>query len=50
LQDVPADEPLDVGEVLSLRAGVSDPQQGSAMVSAMVTVTENGHNVFWSAA
>jgi Xaa-Pro aminopeptidase len=49
-QDVLPDEPLDVGEVLSLRAGVSDPQQGAAMVSAVVAVTENGSDVFWSAA
>jgi len=35
--------------VLSLRAGVSDTQQGSAMVSAMVAVTENGRDIFWSA-
>lgn len=48
-QDVPADEPLGVGEVLSLRAGISDPQQGSAMVSAMIAVTENGCDIFWSA-
>jgi hypothetical protein len=43
------DEPLGVGEVLSLRAGVSDPQQGSAMVSAVVAITESGCDVFWSA-
>jgi hypothetical protein len=48
-QDVPADEPVGVGEVLSLRAGVSDSQQGSAMASAMVAVTENGRDIFWSA-
>jgi hypothetical protein len=48
-QDVAFDEPLGVGEVLSLRAGVSDPQQGSAMVSAVVAVTESGCDVFWSA-
>ncbi len=48
-QDVPADEPLGVGEVLSLRVGISDPQQGSAMMSAMVAVTENGWDIFWSA-
>ena len=48
-QDLPADEPLGVGEVLSLRAGISDPQQGSAMVSAMVAVTENGRDILWSA-
>jgi Xaa-Pro aminopeptidase len=48
-QDLPPDEPLDVGNVLSLRAGVSDPQQGAAMVSALVAVTEDGCDVYWSA-
>ncbi len=48
-QDVAAAEPLIAGEVLSLRVGVSDPQQGAAMVSAMVAVTETGHDIFWSA-
>ena len=48
-QDLPADQPMAVGEVLSLRAGVSDPQQGSAMVSAMVAVTEHGRDILWSA-
>ena len=48
-QDVPAEEPVGVGEVLSLRAGTSDSQQGSAMVSAMVAVTENGRDILWSA-
>jgi hypothetical protein len=48
-QDVPADEPVGVGEVLSLRAGVSDSQLGSAMASAMVTVTVNGRDILWSA-
>lgn len=48
-QALSADEPLDAGDVLSLRAGVSDPQQGSAMVSAVVAVTENGRDVYWSA-
>ena len=48
-QDVPDDESLGVGEVLSLRAGISDSRQGSAMVSAMVAVTETGHDILWSA-
>ena len=47
-QDVPADARLVVGEVLSLRAGVRDDRQGAAMVSAMVAVTENGHEILWS--
>lgn len=47
-QDLPANEPVAAGEVLSLRAGISDPQQGSAMVSAMVAVTENGRDILWS--
>lgn len=48
-QDVPADEPVGVGDVLSLRAGISDSQQGSAIVSAMVAVTGNGCDTLWSA-
>jgi len=47
-QDLPADEPVGVGEVLSLRAGISDPQQGSALVSTMVAVTETGRDILWS--
>lgn len=37
------------GEIVSLRVGVSDADEGAAIVSAMVAVTENGQDVLWIA-
>jgi Xaa-Pro aminopeptidase len=48
-ETVPDDEPLAAGEVISLRAGMADPESGSAVVSAMIAVGERGHEILWSA-
>lgn len=46
-QDIAADEPLTADDVLSLRAGMVD-DNGAAILSAMVAVTDTGCDVLWS--
>ncbi len=47
-EDLPLNEPLAAGTVLSLRAGVLGEHSG-VIVSALVAVTETGSDVLWSA-
>lgn len=44
-----ADDALSTGEIVSLRVGVTDAQEGAAIVSAIVAIMDGGHDLLWIA-